>query len=314
MGLLSSELAPRESRTEAGAAVFALHFVLIVTAFWWALALWPTPGAPPPWLARARWVCFNVGPSGLPDAAGWLQLVGEPAGLVAVLWVGWRGALRRGLRELFARRWGRAFFAVCALSIGVGLAAAVARVVTGAPFDETAGAALAAELPPATYPRQDRPAPELGLVDQRGDVLALSRLRGRPALVTFAFGHCETVCPSLVREVRAAQQLVRERGAPEQRVPRIAVVTLDPWRDPPARLPALAKSWGLDAGEQSFVLSGAVDDVNALLDRWQVPRARNETNGQLDHPALVYVVDGEGRIAYASTGGSEALAELVSRL
>jgi cytochrome oxidase Cu insertion factor (SCO1/SenC/PrrC family) len=311
---MTSESIARANRSEARAAVAALHFVLIVTALWWALALWPTPGAPPAWLARARWVCFNVGPSGLPDAAGWLLLVGQPAGLVAVLWAGWRDALRDGLRELFAWRWGRAFIALCVLSIGVGLAAAVARVAQGSRFDAARSDSLAAELPPATYPRQDRPAPELGLVDQRGELLALARLSGRPALVTFAFGHCETVCPSLVREVIAAQRIARDRGASPQRVPRIAVVTLDPWRDTPSRLPALAKRWGLDAGEDAFVLSGAVDDVNALLDRWQVPRARSETNGQVDHPALVYVLDAEGRIAYAANGGSAALAELIGRL
>jgi cytochrome oxidase Cu insertion factor (SCO1/SenC/PrrC family) len=312
--MMSSDLLPRASRSEARAAVAALYFVLIVTALWWALALWPTPGAPPAWLARARWVCFNVGPSGLPDAAGFLLLVGQPAGLVVVLIAGWGGALREGLRELFAWRWGRAWIAACALCVGVGLSAAAVRVAQGSRFDAAGRLPLEAELPAANYPRLDRPAPELGLVDQRGEVLALAGLRGRPALVTFAFGHCETVCPSLVREVLSAQRAARELGAGPLRVPRIAVVTLDPWRDTPARLPALAQTWGLDGGEESFVLSGTVDDVNALLDRWQVPRARNETNGQLDHPALVYVLDAEGRIAYASTGRSAALAELVGRL
>jgi cytochrome oxidase Cu insertion factor (SCO1/SenC/PrrC family) len=311
---MSAEPLARASRGESRAAVLALGFVLVVSALWWALALWPTPGAPPAWLARARWVCFNVGPSGLPDAAGWLLLAGQPAGLVAVLVAGWGGALREGLRELWSRSAGRALCAACAACIGVGLAAAAVRVAQGAGFDAQGGAPLEAELPPPSYPRLDRPAPELGLLDQRGEPLALARLRGRPALVTFAFGHCETVCPLLVRDVREAQRRLRESGADPERVPRIAVVTLDPWRDTPSRLPALAQSWGLAAGEQAFVLSGAVPEVNALLDRWKVPRARNQTNGQLDHPALVYVLDAQGRIAYASNGGAAALVELVGRL
>ena len=304
----------RADRTEAHAAVLALGFVLIVTALWWALALWPTPGAPPAWLARARWVCFNVGPSGLPDAAGWLALTGQPLGVVLVLVAGFGGALRAGLRELIALRSGRALVVLCALSVGVGLAAAAVRVAQGAGVDPTGGAVRAVDLPPATYPRLDRPAPELGLVDQRGERLALDRLRGRPALVAFAFGHCEAVCPSLVRDVVAAQRRVRESGAGASRVPRVAVVTLDPWRDTPSRLSALAASWQLDARAESFALSGSVDEVNAVLDRWQVPRARSEANGQLDHPRLVYVLDADGRIAYASTGGAAELAELVGRL
>lgn len=311
---MSAGALERSGRRDARAALLALAFVLVVTAVWWALALWPTPGEPPAWLARARWVCFNVGPSGLPDAAGWLLLVGQPLGLVLVLIAGWGASLREGFRELSASRVGRATLALCALSILVGLGAAALRVARSDAFDASAGAALAEAPLPDTYPRLDRPAPELGLVDQRGERLDLARLQGRPALVTFAFGHCETLCPLLVREVLAAQRRVREGGADAERVPRIAVVTLDPWRDTPSRLPALAKSWSLDAGAEAFVLSGEVGDVNALLDRWNVPRGRDETNGQIDHPALVYVLAADGRIAYASTGGAAALAELVGRL
>jgi cytochrome oxidase Cu insertion factor (SCO1/SenC/PrrC family) len=305
---------PAAGRREARAALLALAFVLIVTAVWWALALWPTAGAPPAWLARARWVCFNVGPSGLPDAAGWLLLVGQPAGLLLVLVAGWGASLREGFRELCASHAGRALLALCALSVLIGLGAAALRVARSDAFDASAGVSLAREPLPETYPRQGRAAPELGLFDQRGERLDLARLAGRPALVTFAFGHCETVCPLLVREVKEAQRRVRESGAGPERVPRIAVVTLDPWRDTPARLPALAKSWGLEAGAEAFVLSGEQADVNALLDRWNVPRGRDTSTGQIDHPALVYVLDAQSRIAYAATGGAEALAELIGRL
>jgi protein SCO1/2 len=170
---------------------------------------------------------------------------------------------------------------------------------------------FAADAPlPDTYPRLDRAAPALGLVDQRGARLEAEHLRGRPALVTFAFAHCEAVCPAVVRQVVAAQQRLRsESGAAG--VPRVVVVTLDPWRDTPSRLPALAESYAL--GADGFVLSGAVDEVNALLDRWGVARGRDAQTGEIAHPPLVYVLDAEGRIAFASTGGTEALVELLGR-
>jgi cytochrome oxidase Cu insertion factor (SCO1/SenC/PrrC family) len=306
--------APARADAESRAALLALGFVLAVTAAWWALALWPTPGAPPEWLERARWVCFNVGPSGLPDAAGWLLLIGQPLGFVALLLVAFGGALRRGVAELLASRAGRALAVCCAASIAVGLAAAGARVASVSRFDASAGGALAAETPPETYPRLDRPAPALGLLDQRGERIDVASLAGRPALVTFAFAHCETVCPALVSQALAAQRTLRESGAPAERVPRIAIVTLDPWRDTPARLPALAESWRLPGGDEALVLSGEVAAVNAALDRWNVPRARNDATGQLDHPALVYVIDSAGRIAYAANGDAASLTALLARL
>ena len=289
-------------------ALLALGFLLLVTAAWWALALWPTPSEPPAWLARARWVCFNVGPSGLPDAAGWLALVGEPLGLGVALFVAFGRALRAGLGQLIASRTGRAFAAVCAVSVAGGVFAAGVRVSHVAARARTEAAQT---LPPDSYPRLDRAAPALGLIDQHGERIDLARLHGRPALVTFAFAHCQAVCPAIVSQALATQRRARELGD-LARVPRLVIVTLDPWRDTPARLASLAEEWRL--GADAFVLSGEVAAVNAALDRWNVPRARDAANGQLDHPALVYLLDAEGRIAYAATGDARTLGALLARL
>ena len=62
------------------------------------------------------------------------------------------------------------------------------------------------------------------------------------------------------------------------------------------------------------MLSGGVDAVEALLDRWQVPRARDASDGAIQHPSLVYVLDAQARIAFASTGGADELTALLARL
>ncbi|MBM4382974.1 MAG: hypothetical protein FJ091_06345 [Deltaproteobacteria bacterium] len=96
------------------AALSALAFLLAATAAWWALALWPAPGDPPDWLSRARWVCFNVGDSGLPSAAGWLLLIGEPLGLGAALVITFKTSLRSGLRTLRSSEGGQFLIATVA--------------------------------------------------------------------------------------------------------------------------------------------------------------------------------------------------------
>ncbi len=313
--MTASATSVAEAATRAGGAraeriaLFALGFLLLVTAAWWALALWPTAADPPAWLARARWVCFNVGESGLPSASGWLLLIGEPLGFGAAFVVTFRRSLRSGLRRLLASEGGEFFVAACAGLLMLGASYAAARVVSlaraSSPVVESAASV------PDTYPRLDRAAPALGLVDQRGDRVEVAQLRGRPALVTFAFAHCQTVCPAIVSQALATQRRARERGEPE-RVPRLVIVTLDPWRDTPARLASLAADWRL--GDDAAVLSGDVAEVNAALDRWNVPRARDAANGQLDHPALVYLLDAEGRIAYAANGDARTLGALLERL
>jgi cytochrome oxidase Cu insertion factor (SCO1/SenC/PrrC family) len=289
--------------TQALAGLVALF---AITAAWWALALWPVDGAPE-WLERTRYVCFGVAGNGLPDAGGWIGLIAGPLGMLGILAVGWNRGMRGVLRR--TRRSRPVAAAVTALALGAvvlftGAAVRVQQARAVVDWAEGDGA-----IPPSTYPRIDRTAPALTLTDQHGGVLDLATLRGSPALVTFAYAHCQTICPVVVRHSIMAQEALRGTVAE----PVVVIVTLDPWRDPPSRLPGMARQWGLpDAG--AWILSGAVADVEAVLDAWDVPRSRDTRTGDVTHPSLVYVVDRDGVIAYAATGGADALVSLLQRL
>lgn len=295
-------------------ALFALAFLVLVSAGWWALALWPAGDVPPAWLLRARWVCFNAGDDGLPDASGWLLLIGQPLGMLTVLLLVWGDSVRAGLRGALGSGIGRVSVSACAALLAIGLVASGVRVMDAATANPFASAG---ELPlPDTYPRLDRVAPSFSLVDQRGDRLTLESLRGRPALVTFAFGNCETVCPAVVKQVVAAQDELRDRAArgeiAARAVPRLLIVSLDPWRDTQGRLGHLTSHWGL--GLDAHVLTGPIDEVEAVLDAWNVPRDRDAASGEITHPSLVYVLDDDGSIVYATRGGTAAVVELLGRV
>lgn len=279
--------------------LLALYAIVLTTIGWWALALWPAAEAPA-WLARTRALCFGAAPDGLPDAGGWILLIGQPLGMIGVLLAVWGEEVRAALRRMRGRLAGRLALAGTAIVLLTGASLALDRVrASGAePFDPLARGA------PLT--RIDDPAPALSLVDQHGDTVAMAEFAGRPVLVTFAFAHCQTVCPLVVHEALEAQ-----RAAADHR-PAVVIVTLDPWRDTPARLPAIAAGWEL--GEDARVLSGDVAAVERVLSNWRIPRIRNEATGDLSHPAMVYVVSPAGRIAYALSGGVAALTEAVRSL
>ncbi|MCG8466751.1 MAG: SCO family protein [Gemmatimonadetes bacterium] len=295
----------RRSGAIAPWTLIALGGWLAITVAWWALALWPMPGDAPEWLARARSVCFNTTDTGLPDSSGWLLLIGQPIGMLGVLYVGWAREVRGTLAGLAGRTWGRGALAGATVVIVGGLAAAGLRVtearattvVSIAPDPEHPARPLGTELSPGP----------LDLVDQNGDRATLERFRGRPVLLTFAFGHCETVCPLVVRNA----EIVRGRLA-ELSDAVLLVVTLDPWRDTPSRLPYLARAWHLST--DGFALSGSVEEVNAVLDGWQVQRTRDLDDGDIVHVPVVYVIDREGRVAATSRGELESLTRLVERL
>jgi cytochrome oxidase Cu insertion factor (SCO1/SenC/PrrC family) len=293
--------------------VGAAAFVLAVSVAWWGFALFTVPGAPE-WLERARAVCFNLTETGLPDTKGWMLLLGQPPTMLLALYVGWSTEVRDTLTYLVGRRDGRRLLGTTFVFIVTGLALAGIRVVDAQLPEPTLDTGMAGGMEmepgeplPETYPRLDLAWPEMaGLVDQTGEAFGIEKLSGRNAYVTFAFGHCQTICPMVVHSARSARL---ELGA---EMP-IVVFTLDPWRDTPRRMPALVEQFELDP-DRDFVVSGSVDAVNAALDALNMVRERDLKTGDIIHPALVYLVEGDGTIAYGSTGVQSYLVQLAERL
>jgi len=290
------------SAARARLAVGALFGIVVITVSWWALALWPVEADAPEWLLRTREVCFGSTADSLPNAAGWLLLIGQPAGMVLLLAVVWGHELRGGMALLTSRSAGQLAVGVLSASMVVGLGATINRVRTARnePFS-TGAAKLEQQLT-----RISDSAPALALIDQTGRDLTLATFRGRPVIVTFAFAHCQTVCPRVVQDVLAARSQADGPSAA------VLVVTLDPWRDTPSRLPTIAQAWGL--GADAHVLSGEPEAVERTLNAWRIPRTRNQKNGDILHPTVVYVIDAAGRITYAVNGTADMIAAAVRAL
>jgi cytochrome oxidase Cu insertion factor (SCO1/SenC/PrrC family) len=272
-----------------GTALIALAVILAVTAAWWALALWPVGTVEPEWLARTRAACFGATHGGLPDAGGWILLVGEPIGMIGVLFAVWGRSLKHDLTVAWARPHWR--FAVAAVGLGSLAAAGLlgVRIARAGVIDAPSSSSVR-----GVQQRMDREVPAISFVDQHGRRLSLSDFGGHLALVTFAYGHCNTVCPSNVHDLIAAR---RKAGRPD--IP-IVVITVDPWRDTPDRLATIAASWRLEP--QDRVLSGEIPSVEAALDQLGIGRRRNETTGDIDHGATAMILDARSRITSRMDG------------
>jgi len=182
------------------------------------------------------------------------------------------------------------------LIAGLAVAAAAWRASSYRPATGRPAGVGATEALPADYPRQSLPMPAFRLVDERGAPFDTTRLAGRPTIMSFVFSHCAAMCPTLVEDTRrAAEQLGPERA-------RLVWIMLDPERDTPDSLPALAARWRLPAG--GSLLSGAPAEVARLLDTLGVERVPDPASDQIAHPPLVYVLDGAGRLAYVFNGPS----------
>ena len=284
-------LAPPTPARPSRFAAFGFLGWLAGTVVWWALALAPLP-APPEWLDRARAVCFGSPPGGLPDTWGWMLLALGPFSLLAFLAAVWGRDLVAWVRRLSGTVAGALLLGAVALPpllLAGWLAERSAAIERASAGPLALSAAEGERLPPA-YPRGADPAPAIRLVDQRGARLDPAALAGRPTLVTFAYAHCRTVCPGLVNSVKGASERLGGRAS-------TLIVTLDPWRDTPSALPGLAAAWQLDR-PGVHLLSGAVDEVVAVQVAYGLGSVRDESTGEITHPGLVFVLDGEGRIAY----------------
>lgn len=279
----------RGREVRPGLAALTLVGILVITAGWWALALWPGSAADPEWLVRTRAACFGSAPGGLPSVGGWILLIGQPLGMIGVLLAVWGDALRRDLRWLRGTHVGEGVVLAVPILVLLGLTwsgGVVARAL-----------GIGVPTPPAPVGVSVVTNEDVGafvLVDQEGRRHSLLERSPRPTLVTFAFGRCETVCPTLLHDLR------RERRTAGWSTVPILVITVDPWRDTPARLPTLMQQWQLEPTDAA--LSGSPEEVEAVLDALGVVRVRDQRTGSVDHVAGVLLLEG-GRVRGRLEGG-----------
>ena len=207
------------------------------------------------------------------------------------------GELRPALARAVRGHAGQSVAAVLALAVGFEGILVLRKVEAARSVAVWAHAIGDDAALPTKYPRQTTLAPDFSLVDQTGDTVSLSQLRGQPIVVTFVFAHCQTLCPIVVDTLKQAS---RESGAAS-----VLLVTLDPWRDTPSALPGIASRWGVPGGFH-VLSSRRIDDVVRVGAQYGVTSRRDERTGDVVHPGLVFLIDADGRLAYTFSNPSPA--------
>lgn len=255
---------------------------------WW-LAFFQIREATPEWLVRTQSVCFGTTESGLPNGAGWILLTLGPLSLLFALVTAMGNELRAGVKSVLRTPAGKSIVLLIVSFSLIEAAWATQRVQDGLRI-ATADFTPEPSTLPDGYPQTDYEAPDFRLVDQHGAELSLEELRGTVTILTFAFAHCQTVCPALVTSTRSALSFLASDQV------KLVIVTLDPWRDTPGSLKSLAERWKLPSN--AHVLSGAPEEITDLLGRYKVTTTRSETTGDITHPPLVYIISPAGRVIY----------------
>jgi protein SCO1/2 len=128
------------------------------------------------------------------------------------------------------------------------------------------------------------------LVDQNGQPFTDQDMKGKPYLVFFGYTHCPDICPTTLFEM---SQLMRKLGPDADRVGTL-FITVDPERDTSAVL----KDYMASFDPHLRGLTGAQAAVDQALKDYRVYAKKVPLQGgdyTMDHTALVYLMDKDGR-------------------
>jgi len=161
---------------------------------------------------------------------------------------------------------------------------ALALLATGAIAANTAST-------PAPLPRDSVYQLPLPLTDQHGVTHDWRARRGQPQVVAMFYGACPDMCPLTIDGGKAVEHAL---APAERRRLQLLYISLDPQRDTPATLAALAHKRGLDAARWSLAIPRA-QDVRSVAGVLGV-RYRRLADGQFNHTSALLLLDRDGRI------------------
>lgn len=145
-------------------------------------------------------------------------------------------------------------------------------------------------------------APPLDLTDANGNPFTLDQLKGDVTLIYFGYTTCPDVCPTTLTDFQAVKD---DLGPDADRV-KFLLVTLDPERDTAAKLKEYLAFFDPDfiglRGDEAQTAQ-FTKDYGITVKRVEYPDSA--TKYLLDHTALVYVIDPEGRLLLTYPYGTD---------
>jgi cytochrome oxidase Cu insertion factor (SCO1/SenC/PrrC family) len=161
----------------------------------------------------------------------------------------------------------------------------------------------------------DQPAPDIKLVNQFGQRMALSQFRGKVVILAFVDSECTTVCPLTTVSMVEARQLLGAAGSKVQ----LIGVDANPRATSVSDVMSYSRVHGM-VNQWDF-LTGSPAQLQAAWRAYHI--AVQIQAGQIDHTPALFVIDQSGRerkiyltqMAYTSIGQSaQVLAQEASSL
>ncbi len=148
-----------------------------------------------------------------------------------------------------------------------------------------------------------QPAPDFTLTGAGGQPVSLRDFRGKIVLLFFGYTFCPDVCPTTMRDLARAMEILGPKKA--QRI-QVIFVSVDPERDTPDHVAEYARTFN-----PNFIgLTGTPDEIAQVATMYGIYYKKREgtpaTGYLVDHTATVTVINQEGYIKLIFPFGTSA--------
>jgi protein SCO1/2 len=150
---------------------------------------------------------------------------------------------------------------------------------------------------PTTYAgataNPSKPVPPLKLDDSLGKPVNIDDYRGKAVLVTFIYDHCPDICPTIVSNLRAAQNELGPQATDMQ----VIAVSVDPKGDTPQTVKKFLADH-LMTGRMEYLI-GSRPQLEQVWHNWNIVSKSDPSRKDPDaveHSALIYGISGSGEI------------------
>jgi protein SCO1 len=132
---------------------------------------------------------------------------------------------------------------------------------------------------------------DITLLDQNGQKVVLSSLKGKPTLVDFIYTSCTDECLALTQRMKT---IATGLGPALGTKARFVSITVDPEHDRPAQLLSYANQQGANLNGWLF-LTGTPKQIEDAMARFDLIRQR-EADGSVDHVLDVFLLAPNGHV------------------
>ena len=285
-------------------------FWFIVTQILWVLAFVPDNNSSK-FITSAKNICFGSFENGLPDTYGWIKLIITPMIFIITVVIMWYEQFSETIKNIKEKKILKIitilFFIFFLIEVNYFYNNIIQKYeIKKYSLNKKIPLNKGSEYLPDNYPKTNKKIEKFEFVNQSGKIINEDSLKKKITIFTFAFTHCKTICPKLIYTLKKAHNKVKNENI------QLIIISIDPWRETVNNLKHSVKQ--LKLVDNEHYLTGSIEKINDFLNKCNFISSRNENDGDIVHPGIVYILKGKNIIYTFNSPNKEWIISSINKL